>query len=98
MPLWATIVSSLILAEKVTAQKITGLLLGLTGLSILMHPQSASLGDKPPGIAFMLGAAISWGSGTVLLKYFKWTMPTVLLTGWQLTLGKPACHRRYDSP
>lgn len=87
MPLWATIASSLILAEKVTAQKIFGLLLGLTGLFILLQPQLVAVGDKPLGIAFMLGAAISWGTGTALLKYFKWTMPTVLLTGWQLTLG-----------
>jgi hypothetical protein len=41
----------------------------------------------PVGVAFMLGAAISWGIGTALLKYFKWTMPTVLQTGWQLTIG-----------
>ena len=87
MPLWATIASSLILGEKVTVQKLFGLIMGLTGLFILLQPQLASVGDKPIGVAFMLGAAISWGMGTVLLKYFKWTMPTVLLTGWQLTIG-----------
>ena len=87
MPLWATIASSLILGEKVTVQKILGLLLGLTGLYILLQPQLVAVGDKPLGIFFMLGAAISWGTGTALLKYFKWTMPTVLLTGWQLMIG-----------
>jgi drug/metabolite transporter (DMT)-like permease len=87
MPLWATIASSLILGEKVTVQKILGLLLGLTGLFILLQPQLVAVGDKPLGIFFMLGGAISWGTGTVLLKYFKWTMPTVLLTGWQLMIG-----------
>ena len=87
MPLWATIAGSLVLKEKVTVQKIFGLFLGLTGLFILLQPQLASVGDTPIGVAFMLGAAISWGMGTVLLKYFNWTMPTVLLTGWQLTLG-----------
>jgi drug/metabolite transporter (DMT)-like permease len=87
MPLWATIASSLILGEKVTVQKILGLLLGLTGLFILLQPQLVAVGDKPLGIFFMLGGAISWGTGTALLKYFKWTMPTVLLTGWQLMIG-----------
>jgi drug/metabolite transporter (DMT)-like permease len=61
--------------------------LGLAGLFILLQPQLASVGDKPIGVVFMLGAAMSWGIGTVLLKYFKWTIPTVLLTGWQLTIG-----------
>ena len=87
MPLWATIASSLVLGEKVTVQKILALLLGLTGLFILLQPQLVSVGDKPIGVFFMLAAAISWGTGTVLLKYFKWTMPTVLLTGWQLAIG-----------
>lgn len=87
MPLWASIASSLLLGEKFTIQKISGLLLGLTGLFILLQPQLASVGDSPIGVVFMLGAAISWGMGTVLIKYFKWTIPTVLLTGWQLTIG-----------
>ena len=87
MPLWASIVSILILKEKVTLKKFSGLLLGLTGLFILLQPQLASVGDRPIGVVFMLGGAISWGTGTVLLKYFNWTIPTVVLTGWQLTIG-----------
>jgi len=87
MPLWAAIMSTMVLKEKLTLQKITGLILGLAGLCLLIAPQAASLGNKPAGVVFMLSAALSWGIGTVLLKYFKWTMPTLLLTGWQLALG-----------
>jgi drug/metabolite transporter (DMT)-like permease len=87
MPLWANIASCLVLREKVTIQKTAALLLGLTGLFILLQPQLIAVGDKPIGVFFMLAAAMSWATGTVLLKYFKWTMPTVLLTGWQLILG-----------
>ena len=87
MPLWATIASILILKEKASLKKVSGLLLGLTGLFILLQPQLASVGERPIGAVFMLGGAISWGVGTVLLKYFNWTIPTVVLTGWQLTIG-----------
>ena len=87
MPLWASIASIYLLKEKITVQKVIGLLLGLSGLFILLQPQLESVGEKPIGAAFMIGAAISWGMGTVFLKYFKWTMSTVVLTGWQLTLG-----------
>jgi drug/metabolite transporter (DMT)-like permease len=45
------------------------------------------IGDAPAGVLFMLGAALSWGVGTVLLKRFQWTMPVILLTGWQLIIG-----------
>jgi drug/metabolite transporter (DMT)-like permease len=87
MPLWANIASCLVLKERITIQKTAALLLGLTGLFILLQPQLTVVGDKPIGVFFMLAAAISWGSGTALLKYFRWTMPTLLLTGWQLIFG-----------
>ena len=87
MPLWASIASISLLGEKLSFQKIFGLLSGLTGLFVLLQPQLASVEDNPAGVAFMLGAAVSWGTGTAFLKYFKWTIPTVLLTGWQLIIG-----------
>jgi drug/metabolite transporter (DMT)-like permease len=87
MPLWAAILSTVVLKEKLSVQKIAGLVLGLTGLYVLLEPQISSIGKTPAGVVFMLGAALSWGTGTVLMKYFKWTMPTLLLTGWQLALG-----------
>ena len=87
MPLWATIFSSLVLKEKLTARRIAGLALGVTALYFIIHPQLVSIGGSPKGVAFMLIAALSWATGTVLLKYFQWSISTVLLTGWQLTLG-----------
>ena len=35
----------------------------------------------------MLGAAVSWATGTVLIKRTDWNTPTTVLTGWQLLLG-----------
>jgi drug/metabolite transporter (DMT)-like permease len=35
----------------------------------------------------MLGAAVSWATGTICMKYFRWTMPTSELVGWQLLVG-----------
>lgn len=87
MPLWATVISYYVLGEKIRRQKIIALLLGLTGLCILLTPQLAAIGDKPTGAIFMLIAAVSWGTGTVLLKRFKWSIPTLVLTGWQLSIG-----------
>ncbi len=39
------------------------------------------------GVLFMLGAGMSWAAGTVMLKRFTWSVPVIVLTGWQLTLG-----------
>ncbi len=87
MPVWASILSVFILGERLTLARLIGLLLGITGLLILIGPDLKALGSAPLGTLFMLGAAVTWAGGTVLLKYFRWTMPITVLTGWQLILG-----------
>ncbi|HVP79997.1 MAG TPA: DMT family transporter [Thermodesulfobacteriota bacterium] len=87
MPVWASILSLFILGERLTLARLIGLLLGIAGLLILVGPDLNALGSAPLGALFMLGAAVTWAGGTVLLKYFRWTMPITVLTGWQLILG-----------
>jgi len=87
MPLWAAILGSFILDERLTKRRFFGLFLGISGLAILIGPDINTLGSAPAGAVFMLGAAISWAIGTVTIKYFHWKMSTALLTGWQMILG-----------
>lgn len=87
MPLWAVILGRLVLQERVTRARSLALLLGLVGLAILIGPELRTLWAAPLGALLMLGAAICWATGTVFVKHVQWTMPTVLLTGWQLLLG-----------
>lgn len=87
MPLWATILGSIILKERLTLLRVAGLVFGLSGLAVLIWPDVKVLEKTPLGVVFMLGAAISWGAGTAFIKYFEWTMSTILLTGWQLIIG-----------
>ncbi|MBP1713689.1 MAG: DMT(drug/metabolite transporter) superfamily permease [Deltaproteobacteria bacterium] len=87
MPVWASILGSFVLGERLTLPRLTGLFLGIAGLLILIGPDLKVLGSVPLGAIFMLGAAVTWAGGTVLLKYFRWTLPITVLTGWQLILG-----------
>ncbi len=87
MPVWASILGAFVLGERLTFARVTGLFLGLAGLSILIGPDIKAVGSAPLGAIFMLGAAVTWAGGTVLLKYFHWTIPITVLTGWQLILG-----------
>jgi drug/metabolite transporter (DMT)-like permease len=87
MPVWASILGSFILGERLTLARLLGLCLGIGGLLILIGPDMKAFGSAPLGAVFMLGAAVSWAGGTVALKYFRWTMPTAVFTGWQLILG-----------
>jgi drug/metabolite transporter (DMT)-like permease len=87
MPVWASILGSFVLGERLTLARLTGLLFGIAGLLVLIGPDLKALGSAPLGAIFMLGAAVTWAGGTVFLKYFRWTMPIMVLTGWQLILG-----------
>ncbi len=84
MPVWASLMGSFMLNEPFTPYKVVGLLLGLGGLAVLMGEDLIVLGTAPIGALFMLGAAVSWGFGTVLFKKFTWTTPVSVLVGWQL--------------
>jgi drug/metabolite transporter (DMT)-like permease len=87
MPLWANILSALLLKEHITPRRILALGIGLIGLTLLIWPELGAVGAAPLGAVFMLGAAVSWATGTVLIKRTEWNTPTTVLTGWQLLLG-----------
>ena len=87
MPLWAGLLAWPILGERPTMSQIIGLVLGLGGLAVLIGPELGALTAFPLGAGLMLGAALCWATGTVLLKRFSWSVPSASLAGWQLMIG-----------
>lgn len=87
MPVWAAFLSYALLGEPITRFKVLGLLLGMTGLAILVGQDLMVFNKAPLGALFMLGAALSWGIGTVLFKKYRWTTPVAVLVGWQLAVS-----------
>jgi drug/metabolite transporter (DMT)-like permease len=87
MPLWAILLSRLLLKEHITSARLWALGIGSTGLALLLGPDMRAVGAAPLGALMMLGAAVCWGAGTVLVKFFKWHMPGTLVMGWQLLIG-----------
>jgi drug/metabolite transporter (DMT)-like permease len=88
MPIWASVLSVLVLHEHIGARRIAALALGMGGLGLLLAQDLGQVGTTPTGALLMLGAAVSWAIGTVLIKRFVWhPMPVMALTGWQLLIG-----------
>jgi drug/metabolite transporter (DMT)-like permease len=87
MPLWVFLIGAIFLGERPTAGKWVGLGLGSAAIAILFARNlDAGIGDWR-GIVAMLGGAISWAIGTILMKRVAWTSPTVVIVGWQFFLG-----------
>jgi drug/metabolite transporter (DMT)-like permease len=87
MPIWATMIATLVLHEPLSRRKILGLVLGAAGMAVLIGEQVAVVRAAPFGALMILAAAITWAFGTVLLR--KWQPPIAqnTLSGWMMLLG-----------
>ena len=87
MPLWATLCAALLLHEPLSKRKIAGLVLGMTGMALLIGDQIVALQSAPYGVTMILVAALSWGFGTALMRKWPLPIPQATLTGWMMLLG-----------
>ena len=87
MPIWATMIAAVMLHEPLSRRKLFGLALGAAGLAVLLGDQIGVMRKAPLGALMILGAAITWAFGTVLLR--KWQLPIAqnTLSGWMMLLG-----------
>jgi drug/metabolite transporter (DMT)-like permease len=87
MPLWVVLLSALVLHERLTARRVLGLALGMAGMGLLIGEAFTSVRTSPLGATLVIGAAISWALGTVLMRRFPVALGTTAMTAWQLLLG-----------
>ncbi|HUF21822.1 MAG TPA: DMT family transporter [Burkholderiales bacterium] len=87
MPLWVVVLSIFVLNEKLTARRIAGVTLGMGGMLLLIGSELAVLRAAPVGALLVVGAAVSWAIGTVLMKRYPTQLPTTSFVAWQLALG-----------
>jgi drug/metabolite transporter (DMT)-like permease len=87
MPIWATLFAWPILGKRPTLRDIVALVLGLSGLCVLLGAYGVALGpDKFVGIALALASAILFALGGVMTKS-PLPMPPTALVAWQVGLG-----------
>lgn len=87
MPLWAMLFAWPLLGEKPTLARVAALVVGLTGLVVLMSQDFDGLHDAWLGALCTLVGAIAFGLGTVWMKRTLWTNDPTVIAGWQLLLG-----------
>jgi len=87
MPLWATAIAALMLHETLSKRKLAGLVLGVTGMGLLIGDELRLMQSKPFGVAMILTAAVMWAFGTVLLRKWKPPFPQNALSGWMMIVG-----------
>lgn len=88
-PLWVTPLAALILKERLTVARLTGLALGLAGVILMFNPAGVDFSDPNAlkGNAMLLGAAISWACVIVHIRAHAWVLSPLQMMPWQMLLG-----------
>ncbi|MDH5539567.1 MAG: DMT family transporter [Rhizobacter sp.] len=87
MPLWAALISWLVLGQPLTGRLVLAVLLGGAAVLLLAVPSLTAYADAPLGLALGLLAGLGWAIGTLILKRRHIAVPALVLTGWQLLLA-----------
>jgi drug/metabolite transporter (DMT)-like permease len=87
LPIWSVLFSMWLLHEPLSGRKLAGLIAGIAGMVVLLGDEIANVQRAPVGTLLILGAAVSWGLGTVLLRRWSPPLPNTTLTGWMMLLG-----------
>lgn len=87
MPVWAALFGAWYLGERLDRRRLASLALGMLGIGLLIGPDLIGLSRSPLGPLLMIGAAICWAGGIVVMKGESWPVGIMALTGWQLLLG-----------
>jgi len=69
LPIWSVLLAWPLLGERPSRMQTAALGLCAAGLAILIYPLAAV--GVPVGVLFALAAALSWGAGTVYLKWAR---------------------------
>jgi len=87
MPVWSVLISLVLLAEPLGRRRVVGMGLGMLGMALLLGDDIRHFQRAPTAALLILGAAIGWALGTVLLR--KWRVPLAqnTLSGWMMLLG-----------
>ena len=85
MPIWASLMAWLILGERLSIRAGLGLVLCISGLSVLVYPVATA--PSAVGLLLALCCALSWAAGTVYMKWARIAGDLLAITAWQIALG-----------
>ncbi len=87
MPVWASLITVIVVKERLTPRQILGLAAGLAAMLLLLVQDFRMIGQNPLGTASCILAASLWGAGTVFIRHYGFTLATSATTAWLQGIG-----------
>ena len=89
-PIWMALIESVLDRRRPSSLVTAGLIGGIVGVGILLAPVDPVSQLNPIGIALVLGAEISWASGSVYAQRAPMPRSSALATGMEMLAGGTA--------
>jgi drug/metabolite transporter (DMT)-like permease len=85
MPIWTVLLAWALLRERPTARQFLAVVLCALGIGVLIYPLAAK--GVPLGLMLAVAAGMSWGAGTVYVKWARVGLDPLALAFWQLVIA-----------
>lgn len=86
-PLFIMVLSAVWLKRKLKWFEIMGVVLGLAGVVLACYPLLQNSYATVGGLLVLLVAMVSVSAATVYYAGIQWTLPNIVINGWQVLLG-----------
>lgn len=90
MPVWAFITSVLIYKAPINARGVIGVTLALLAVASLTLNDFSQFLAAPAGLIILVGAAMSWGAGTAMIRNTPLSITNESMAFWALICTVPA--------
>lgn len=86
MPIFTVLLGAAFFGEAVTRRVLLAVVCAAAAVGLLLWHELERLSGRPAGVAWMLGAAVSWALGTLMFRRAKLSLSPLVVTVWMLLL------------
>lgn len=87
MPVWTVLLGVVWLGDRPTRRVVLASAAVLAAVGLLLSHEISQLSGRPMGVLWMLGAALLWAGGTLMMRHRPTTLPVQALTVWMMALA-----------
>ncbi len=85
MPIWTVLLAWVLLRERPNARQLLAVVLCALGIAVLIYPLATK--GVPLGLLLAVIAGMSWGAGTIYVKWARVNVDPLALAFWQLVIA-----------
>lgn len=86
-PLLIVLLSSWLIGRKPSKEEVFSIIIGMAGIGIATYPLLKDSSTTIMGVSLLMLSMVCVSFASVYYARVKWTLPNILINGWQVALG-----------